>query len=159
MAFPGGGLLFLCCWGSACILHPGGLNGSVTSGFGQRACVSHLTAAEALDFGEVPSLSKGLTISLIGGKRRTWRPRRLIRSTSNRSHLIPHSPSQGKHMGQRRRHVRLRNTRSRPLGTIHHGEHLLGTLILVHREGLLKRSVYVAGRTEAVKVRAHLNQC
>ena len=35
MAFPGGVLLFLCCWGSACIFHPGSLNGSV----GQRACV------------------------------------------------------------------------------------------------------------------------
>ena len=120
--------------------------------------VSHLTAAEVLDFGEIPSLSKGLMISLTGGKRRTWRPRRLIHSTSNRSHLIPHPPSQGKHLGQRRRHVRLCNTWSRPLGTIHHGEHL-GTLVLFHCEGLVSRSVYVAGRTEAGKVRAHLNQC
>ena len=111
--------------------------------------MSHLTAAEALDSGEIPSLSKGLTISLIGGKRWTWRPRRLIQSTSNRSYLIPHPPSQGKHLGQRRRHVWLRNTWSRPLGTIHHGEHLLGTLVLFHRKGLLSRSVYVAGRTEA----------
>ena len=92
--------------------------------------MSHLTAAEALDSGEIPSLSKGLTISLTGGKQRTWRPRRLVQSTSNRMHLIPHPPNKGKHLGQRRWHVRLRNTLYRPLRTIHHGEYLFGTIVL-----------------------------
>ena len=120
--------------------------------------MSHLTAAEELDPGEVRSLSKGLTISLTGRKRRTWRSRRLVQSASNRSHIIPHLPSKGKHLGQRRQNVRLRNALSRPLRAIHHGEHPVGTLVLLHCEGLLSQSVYITGRAEDGKVRAHLNQ-
>ena len=139
---------------SDCMFQPGGLNGSVTSGFGQRACVCPI-------WPQLKHLILEKSRPWTGGKRRTWAvgSRRLVRSASNQSHLIPHLLSKGKHLGQRRRHVRLRNTLSRPLRAIHHGEHLVGTLVLFHREGLLSRSVYVTGRAEAGKIRAHLNQC
>ena len=125
--------------------------------------MSHLTAAEILDFGEVTSLPKRWTISL-GERRRTvfWRSRRLVCPTSNRSHLISHPSSEGKHLRQRWWDRRLRNALSGPLRVIHHhhdGEHLLGCVILLYRKGLLSWPMTVHTRTEAGEIRANLNQC
>ena len=106
--------------------------------------MSHLTAAETLDLGKVTSLSKGWTISLSGDERRSWRSRRLARPTSNRSHLIPHSSSKGKH-------GRLRNALSGPPRAIHHGEHLLRAIVLLNRKGLFRGSMDIYGRAKALQ--------
>ena len=80
--------------------------------------MSHLTAAEILDSGEIASLPKRWTISLSGGERCSWRSRRLVCPTSNRSHLVSHPFSEGKHLRQRWRDRRVRNPLSGPLRTI-----------------------------------------
>ena len=121
--------------------------------------MSDLTAAETLDSGEVASLPKRWVISLSGGERCLWRSRRLVCLTSNRSHLISHPFSEGKHLRQRWRDCRLRNTLSGPLRAIHHGEHLLRVLVLLHCTGLFRRSMYIDGRAKAGKIRTHLDQC
>ena len=119
----------------------------------------HLTAAETLNFGIVTSLSKRWTISLSGGERRSWRSRRLVCPTSNWSYLISHPSSEGKYLRQRWRDHRIRNSLSCPLRVIHHGEHLLGLVILLYRKGLLSWPMNVNGRAEAGEIRANLNQC
>ena len=121
--------------------------------------MSHLTTAETLDSGEVASLPKRWTISLSGGKRCSWRSRRLACPTSNRSHLISHPFSEGKHMQQRWRDRRLRNPLSGPLRAIYHGEHLLRVLVLLYCKGVFRRSMYIYGRAKAGKIRTHLNKC
>ena len=121
--------------------------------------MSHLTAAETLDFGEVTSLPERWTMPLSGGERCSWRSRRLVCLTSNRSHLISHPSSEGKHLRQRWRDRQLRNALSGPLRVIHHGEHLLGLVILLHRKDLLGWPMNVHGWTEAGKIRANLSQC
>ena len=115
--------------------------------------MSHLTAAETLDFGEVASLPKRWVISLSGGERCTWRSQRLVCPTRNRSHLISHLSSKGKHL----RH--LRNALSGPLRAIHHGEHLLRIIALLYCKGLFWRSMYIHGWAKAGKIRTHINQC
>ena len=121
--------------------------------------MSHLTAAETLDSGEVTSLPKRWTISLSGGERCSWKSRRLVCPTSNRSHLISHPSSEGKHLRQGCQDRRLRNALSSPLRAIHHGEHLLRVIVLLHRRGLFRQSMGIHGRAKAGKIRAHFNQC
>ena len=84
--------------------------------------MSHLTAAETLDSGEVASLPNRWAISLSGGERCSRRSQRLVCPTSNRSHLVYHPFSEGKHLRQRWCDRRLRNPLSGPLRAIHHGE-------------------------------------
>ena len=121
--------------------------------------MSHLTAAETLDSGEIAYLSKRWTISLSGGERCSWRSRRLVCQTSNRSHLVSHPFSEDKHLQQRWRDRRLRNPLSGPQLTIHHGEHLLRVLVLLHCKPRFRRSMYIDGRAKAGKIRTHLDQC
>ena len=111
--------------------------------------MSNLTAAETLDSGEIASLPKRWTISLSGGERCSWRSRRLVCPTSNRSHLVSHPFSEDKRLRQRWRNRRLRNPLSGPLQTIHHGEQLLRVLVLLHCKGLFRRSMYIDGRAKA----------
>ena len=108
--------------------------------------MSHLTAAETLDFGEVASLPKRWVISLSGGERCTWRSRRLVCPTCNRSHLVSHPSSEGKHLRQRWRDRRLQNALSSSLRAIHHGEHLLRIIVLLYCKGLFRRSMHIYGR-------------
>ena len=63
------------------------------------------------------------------------------------------------HLRQRWRDRRLRNALSGPLRALHHGEHLLGLVILLYRKCLLGWPMNVHGRTEAGEIRANLNQC
>ena len=120
--------------------------------------MSPLTAAETLNSGEVASLPKRW-ISLSGGERCSWRSRRLVCPTSNRSHLISHHFSEGKHLRQRWRDRRLRNPLSGPLRAIHRGEHLLRVLVFLYCKGLFRRSIYIYGRAKAGTICTHLNQC
>ena len=99
--FPCSWVMFWCCRPSDCTFQPASLYGRVASGFGQRAWVSKLTAAEALDPREVATWPEWRTVPLTRGKGRSRRAGWLayvIHTSCNRSHLITHLPGQSEHL-------------------------------------------------------------
>ena len=160
MAFPWRELVLRCCWSSDCMFQPGGFNGSLGSGFGQRACVcpiwpqlKHLILVKSCPCrkgGRYPCPEANGVRGDPGGWFARWAigrisyPILLVRANICDNYGVI-AGSETPCPVHCERSI-MANISSR-------------VLILLHCKGLFRRSMYIDGRAKAGKIRTHLDQC